>query len=527
MGVRQLSIPVPAASRPKTVTSATHETLLVPAILVAATVAIVYPDHENWGIPIVVGIVAASLLLLRRSAVWALAPLLLVEFTFNDYVSPQLGISARLATDLIVLALTAPVVLNRLSAGEARSKRVLAPALALVVVATLINLMTVDSDYVFKYFRYQCTLLAALVIAASVIRNRADVVTACALVLVGGVANGVASAWQHLAPDSAPYVAASAAVVAHWEGRSIGLTDSPVTLSATLPFVLVPTIGLVAYGVRRTDRRRLLVLSALILAVGLYVTGTRAAFIAVAAGLIAIALQLDGRRRAVVLASVASAALLFELLAGTGLIQARYYSTDDASAAAHQVLWTADFSIASTNALFGIGNANFQDVSAGLTRDLANNVQGSASQGLSSLGTEQPHNDFLYVWLSWGIAALIVYLLVFIGTLKNFRSATRSRDPLIRGLAIACSGGLIAYAVNSAFHNLLDSTTILWLYAGFSVALASLSARPSSRLRNFLAQRRQLAAMSGRFRGSDGLALPRAAGSDFTSRAHDGGSGSQ
>jgi hypothetical protein len=79
--------------------------------------------------------------------------------------------------------------------------------------------------------------------------------------------------------------------------------------------------------------------------------------------------------------------------------------------------------------------------------------------------------------MSWGIFALIAYAGIFLGTVINCLTAMRNPDQLIRGLAMGCIAGLAAYSVNSFLHNYLDSSVSLWLYAGFSVALARITAR--------------------------------------------------
>jgi O-antigen ligase len=88
---------------------------------------------------------------------------------------------------------------------------------------------------------------------------------------------------------------------------------------------------------------------------------------------------------------------------------------------------------------------------------------------------QDPHNDFLNVWLSWGILSLVAYVALFAGTLANLLASLRQRDPLLRGVAVGCVGGLVTYAVNSAYHNYLDSSVVLWVYAGLSAALAGLA----------------------------------------------------
>jgi len=169
-----------------------------------------------------------------------------------------------------------------------------------------------------------------------------------------------------------------------------------------------------------------------------------------------------------IVGGVLGAMALFQLLARTGLIGERYYRSaeDDNSAASHEALWQVGFAIALDNAIIGIGHEHFEEVS------LAYSGAVDANAGSESLGVERPHNDFLAVWTSWGIVAMAAYLALFVGATKNFLAATRSADPLVGGLAVGGIGWLATYAANSAFHNYLDSSTLLWVFAGLSVVLA-------------------------------------------------------
>ena len=72
--------------------------------------------------------------------------------------------------------------------------------------------------------------------------------------------------------------------------------------------------------------------------------------------------------------------------------------------------------------------------------------------------------------------ALLAYVALFVGAIVNCVAAVKSDDLLIRGLAVGTLAGVVRYGVDSAFHNYLDSSTVLWAYAGLSVALAHLAA---------------------------------------------------
>jgi O-antigen ligase len=98
-----------------------------------------------------------------------------------------------------------------------------------------------------------------------------------------------------------------------------------------------------------------------------------------------------------------------------------------------------------------------------------------------ALGRFEPHNDYLNIWLSFGTLALATYLLMMWCTLSNFRDAfNQLSDPLLRGIALGSLGALIAFGINSFFHNFFDSVLTLWILAGLSVALMTLAAKETA-----------------------------------------------
>jgi O-antigen ligase len=212
----------------------------------------------------------------------------------------------------------------------------------------------------------------------------------------------------------------------------------------------------------------------LLLTLGVYFSLTRSALLALGPGLLAMGVFVHGWRRAAVIGVLIAAPVLYVSLEGTGLLGDRLYKgvEDDQSAASHLATIQVGFEIALDHWLTGIGHESFEESStayAGLIGGLAGpNVR-------SRLGEAKVHNDYLNVWFSWGIAALIAYLAVFVGAMANCIVATRSRDWLVRGLAIGCAGGIIGYAVGSATHNYLDAGIVLWLLAGISAALVPLT----------------------------------------------------
>jgi O-antigen ligase len=441
------------------------------AAMVAATV-VISQFGLNWGRPeegLLVGLALGAFLLVPNGIAWTLGPVLICELTIASYYFADYGLSLRLIVTGLAVALALPTILSA-NRADPRYRRVFLPALALLAISTIGNLSLSDEDYTIKYLRYQVLQLLALVLVACVVRGKRDIVRLAALLLPLMVASAFIAIWQHYARGSAP----SSDLVSIWKGRSVGLGGSPVIIANQLTAGLVPLLGLLATLRWRRDRwLAATVIAALVLALGLYFTYTRSAPLALAPGLLAMGLCLRGQRRLIMVGGVVGAAAMFQLLAGTGLIGSRYYlgAEEDNSAASHDALFQVALAIALDNPITGVGHEHFEEISL----DYAGDV-GAAGDN-ASIGVDRPHNDFLTVWISWGIAALVAYIFLFIGAIKNFVAAARSPDPLIAGLGVGGVGWLATYAANSAFHNYLDSSTLLWVFAGLSVVLARSAGR--------------------------------------------------
>jgi O-antigen ligase len=214
--------------------------------------------------------------------------------------------------------------------------------------------------------------------------------------------------------------------------------------------------------------------------VGCYFTYTRSAMPAIGVGLAAMALSLRGLRRTVIIGALIGVVLIFPLLENTGLVAHRFYrdAEEDRSAASHEAAWQVGLAIALDHPLYGIGHERYSEFAPEYIEVVAEDTSGIGGTLSLESGTAEPHNDFLNVWFSWGIGALLAYVALYIGALRNCAVAARSPDLLIRGMAIGTAGGLIAYAANSMLHNYMDSNAYLWIYAGLSVALVRLASLP-------------------------------------------------
>jgi O-antigen ligase len=341
---------------------------------------------------------------------------------------------------------------------------------------TLGNVFHSDIDYAFKYFRYQITQFLPLILAAVLLRERYGLKVVAWTTLLVGVGSAAAAVLQNYDPGTNLYaIDRPGKILELFHGRILGFSRSPVLLATQLLFVLLPLLGLLASGPLRLDRSRIfLAAAAVVTFTACYFSQTRSALLGIGVGLLVIGLYLRGPRLAFIAALVVIAGLSYFLLRGSGVVDTRYYRNpdNDKSAAGHLAYWQAGFFLALENSAIGMGHDQFNDAFAeyASSADIAH----PAATGENDKQAFA-HNDFLNVWLSWGILAFGAYVALFVGALYNCAIAARSEDPLIRGLAVGCAGGLAGYAVHSAFHNSLDSSAFLWLYAGLSVALTNLA----------------------------------------------------
>lgn len=454
--------------------------LAVFALGVAAAVWVASGDAEFPLVPVLVGLGFGCFVLVLNSPVWAAATLLIPELSIFNYSIESIGLTLRLALVAVGAALTFRALLPDARLGDHRLRRVVLPAAAFVVVATIVHVLQADSDYMSKYLRYQLSELMTLVMVACLIRSRLDLVKFASVGLTLGLFSAVAAIWQHVDRESAFYGQTNVEWIYDWKSRAIGLSDNPVALANCMMCVLVPVMGLfVSDAVRRGRLRNLLLASLAIVGAAMYLTYTRSTLMASGAGLAGMALFLRGRRRTILLGAMVALVVAYQAALSLHLLNNRYSknATNDRSASSHEALLTVGLAVAMDNAVIGIGHRRFEEIST----QYADVLQGaSGASGGIAVGNERPHNDFLSIVISWGVGAFVAYLLIIIGALRNYWLAARNPDRLIHGVAVGGAGGLIAYAVNSAFHNSLDSSSALWLFAGLSVALARLPASGGS-----------------------------------------------
>lgn len=424
-----------------------------------------------------------------RRPVWILAALLISELTIANYMYEfgSLLVSNRLIITLASIPVVLPYVMRRPDLGP-RTRSMVIAAFGFFLVATFANMVAADGAYVLKFARYLATGLIALVLVPAVVYSRDDLRDLALVGLVAGAVSALVAVLQHYsqftgAPlyQAIPHPGMVNASFESFEGRSLGLTESPIHLTNALLFVGMPLLGVILLGSMQPRIRLLLTVILLLTAAALFFTFTRSWTFSAGAALLPVALLYRGRywREFVLLALLAVGAFWY-----WSDSQANRYTQgvgSDSSAATRPVLWEAALDIALDHPYLGVGHNEFLKLSPEYASRIEQSLLERHDAG-TALGRYEPHNDFLNVWLSFGSGALVLYLAMMFMSGKNYVDAfLQTGDPFLKGLSLGGLGALFAFAVNSSFHNLFDSTLTVWLLAGLSLALTKIVIADTSR----------------------------------------------
>ena len=242
-------------------------------------------------------------------------------------------------------------------------------------------------------------------------------------------------------------------------------------------------VGLFALGVVllapiSPQTKRLIMLLILLMAAASYLTFTRSWVISAGIALAVLASFYRGKywRELLILVVVGASAFWYV----SDVQGSRYTQTvaDDGSAAARPVLWELSLNVATDNPWFGIGYDQFREVSPEYT-DTVSQTALERQNAVEVIGKQNPHNDVLDVWVSWGFFALMIYVALGVVVGLNFIYVYRNAaDQVIRGLAMGGLAALVAYETNSMFHNFIETSLVFWIIAGFSLVLPKVDRPP-------------------------------------------------
>jgi O-antigen ligase len=416
-------------------------------------------------------------LMLFSRPVWAMASLLVGQFTASTFMfsfTSETYISVRFLWTILAILILIPVL--RMKGGiklGSRARSVIVPAVIFYILATVANIVNLDTTYIFQYLRTGLTALIIVILMPAVIKNEKDLRLLAIVVLIICTISAVAAVMQHYQHLGLPVLTLTGSTDMIIRGRTPGLAEGPVHLAYELPVALLPIMALVLIKGVGPRARIFLPVLALIMLAGLYFSYTRSGIISLVPAILAMVFLMTGKMRKELLIIFMSIAVVF--LIYINITNNRYSQgfTEESSAAGRLILWQAGAMIALDHPVFGIGAGRFVQYSELYYQEVTTtDVVGAEAV----LGIEEAHNDFIRVWVSFGTLALLAYLWVFWATFRSFfYSCRRGNSRFIKGMAIGGFAALIAYIVNAFTHNLMESVPILWILAGFAVTLAKLA----------------------------------------------------
>lgn len=410
-----------------------------------------------------------------RRPVWALAALLVGQFTAGSFMLDigSTTITIRLLWTIMAVVLLFPLLRARgnIKIGS-RARNIIIPAVIFYCLATVANSVNLDMDSVFQYLRTGATALAIIFFLPAAVKDEKDLRLLTIVVLVTCTISALAAIGQHYRGLGLPVYSLGGLR----GNRASGLAEGAIYLGYELPLVILPVLAVLLLKGVSSQAQKILPVLLLVMLAGLYFTFTRSGMYALAPGILIMFFLLRGKMKKVLFGVLVVLGVGFLLY--TNMMGNRYSQgfAEESSAAGRLVLWQAGVMIAMDNPLFGIGQGMFVEISQAYSSAIE---EGEVEGALGALGVEQAHNDFIRVWVSFGTFALLAYLWLFINIFRNFLYGfRRARGLFVKAIAFGGCGALMAYIVNAFSHNLMDSVPLIWILAGFSVAVAKLSESP-------------------------------------------------
>jgi O-antigen ligase len=460
--------------------------LFVLAILGGVAAWILFPLNPT--ILALLVVITIFLFSLRRP-VWAMAALIIDTFTVSSYMvnTPLVDISLR----LLLMILTGFILWRYVSRGQfslgKNAKQIIIPVAIIVGLSVVSNLMYTSFDFAFKDFRNMVVGLLIVIFLPAVTNNLKDLKILCGIAFITITASSIVAIFQHFGLPGTGQTSLTPGFLWIWPGqpRVPGMAEDQLMLSYVLSTVILVVLGIfLVKGVTGNDRR-LLGISAVLLVPALYFTYTRSAILAVLLGAITLFLLLKTRIRVgIILIALLLFAVLtqFSGIMQTGYLSSRSQAQQEGDTIGRQILFQAGLAMALNNPILGVGGGDrFETLAPQYSKDVNPallNYEEENYWGFRTLGTTQIHNDFLGIWVSYGVFAFLAFLWLFFVMMRSlFSSYRKSNNLLIKGLSIGLAAGLAAYGINSFYHNCLTSFSLFWIIAGFCLAIAKLVER--------------------------------------------------
>jgi O-antigen ligase len=421
-----------------------------------------------------------------KRPVWAMAALLVSQFTITSYmVNTPFGtdISLRIVLIIItVLVLFQAFIKKQIELGP-KVWQIIIPGLILLFLGVASNLIngTDAADFPFQDFRNTASFLLITILLPAVVRDTKELKIICGVVFITVTASTIIGLMQYF-----NFLGASSATITpdlfSTISRVPGMSETELELSYILVTVILAGAGIYLVKGLNTGLKRLLLLSLVLMVPTLYFTFTRSALLALLFGFVALFLFFKTRLRGGLV--MVGILLILTLIFTSGLdtrisLSGRSEAAQQESTVARKILTQASMAIIMDNPILGVGGDRFKGLApqyeASIDSSLLN-FEEDQYWGYSTLGNEGVHNDFLNTWVCYGTLALAAYLWLFFAILHRFlKSYQMSGQRFIKGLSIGLAAAVIAYSVNAFYHNLEDTLPLFWILAGFSLVTFKLA----------------------------------------------------
>lgn len=446
------------------------------------------------GNPATLALLAIAILFLfgLKRPLWAVAAILVSQLTVTSYmVSTPFGlISLRLLLLVLTLLVLGRAFAQRQIDLGPKARKLLIPILLLISVSVVANLVNSGFDFAFRDFRNMIVGLLIVIFIPAVTRSSKDLKILCGVVFAAVTASALIGLMQHYQLLGMDQATLRLGLLAEGEIRVPGMAETELELAYVLAAAILVVLSIyLAKGVN-SGHKRLVFLSMLLMVPTLYFTYTRSALFALGLGLVTLLLFLKVRIRGEII--LALLLLVVGFIEITGILSEQYLGgraedIQEKSSVSRQIAWQAGINIAMDNPILGIGGDQFTVVSPRYATSVDPSLlewEEGEYWSYRTLGSTAPHNDYLNVWLSYGTLALVFYLWLVLAVLRNFLdSGHTTRDLFTKGLSIGMAAALVAYVINAFYHNLMTTLPLLWILAGFSLAITKLALKRNGNTR--------------------------------------------
>jgi O-antigen ligase len=427
-----------------------------------------------------------------KRPILALAAILASQLTITSYMidTPIISISLRLILMLATLLIIKDAISRKEIDLGPNASMLIVPTVLLTVFVILSNMVnSIEFDQIFRDFRNYMVSVLFIFLIPAIITDLKHLKIICSIVFIIITASAIIGVLQRfnilgmgqatLIPD-----------VFYEMGRVPGIGETELEIAYLLPATIVVLLAIIIYRSLSRGKNALLAIPLVPMFLSLYFTYTRSAIFAVGYAVLSLFLFMKAKSKWWI--TLVITFIILVLLANSDIlsgatISGRSESVQEESSVARAILWQAGLAIAIENPMLGIGGGQFTTVSPQYTNKVDKSLiewEGNRYWSYTTLGNDEPHNDFIMMWLSYGTPAFLMFLWIHFVILRNLMlSFLKTHNRFLKGLSLGLACALISYVVNSFYHNLLVTLPLLWIIAGFSLVTLKIASKEKEDLK--------------------------------------------